>query len=396
VDSKARSPKQGPGHSGGVSLSRSIDTHNINKILVANSSDLQSVERLLKKFPTTEMESRLVHDSDYKDSLFILKKEVTGSYITFPKNIESFADNLFMISLLKLAVHKGWTIQLSTKDLDVKVFDSAEGAFIAGFIAGSCMKTTGEYISGTTRFSKGVSAFQSFSVEKKYGKVAWLRTGGMDNLMQRLSGMKGFSKDYWGLRGTLAALLKMIDPVEVDNLKTYFLPKTEVMKHIRTKLPYENGGLFRPEEIALLGNGCHEVKVQLDAFLLKLDHPSEEFVKNFTGEYAPIKTAIERADSMIRLLAVNRSKVLFPPGNKKSIKKFRAMNLEDKLSDMATEKPELFSPESLPGIRRNKESNLKEGTPQWKSAVYGEIYNNQVVRDVIDSWYIKFWSEDQD
>jgi hypothetical protein len=340
------------------------------------------------------MESRLVHDSDFKDSLFILKKEVAGSYITFPKNIESFADNLFMISLLKLATHKKWTIQLSTKELDTKVLDSAEGAFIAGFIAASCLTTTGEYVSGTTRFSKGVSAFQSFSVEKKYGKVAWLRTGGMDNLMQRLSGMKGFTKDYWGLRGTLAALLKMIDPVEVSNLKTYFLPKTEVMKHIRTKLPYENGGLFRPEEIALLHNGCTQVKGQLDEFLLKLDHPTEEFVKNFVSEYAPIKTAIERIDSMVRLLAVNRSKVLFPPGNKKSTKKFRAMNLEDKLSDLASEKPELFAPESLPGIRRVKESNLKVASPQWKSAVYGEDYNNEAIKDVIDSWYSKFWSED--
>jgi hypothetical protein len=391
--SRASKAKQPSSTTAGVNLSGSID-NSTQTVLVANNCDLESLQRLLKKFPTTEMESRLVKDSDWKDSLFILRKDGDTELITFPKNMDSFADNLFMISLLRLAVLKKWTIQLSSKELDVKVFDSVEGPFFAGFIAGACLKETGTCIKGSTRYSKGVASFQSFSVEKKIGKHPWLRTGGMDNLLSRLSGMKGFTKEYWGLRGTLAAIFKTIVPIQVTDLETYFLPKSEVMKHIRTKLPYENGGLFRSEEIAFLSQGYSTVKEQLNAFLVKLDQPTQEFAENFVSEYTPIKTAIENIDKQIRLLAVNRSKILFPQGNKKGIKKFKAMSLEDKLEVVSDDKPDLFLPESLPRISRTAESNLKEGSSAWRTAVYGEPYNHPLVKDIVDSWYTKFYSDE--
>jgi hypothetical protein len=66
-------------------------------------------------------------------------------------------------------------------------------------------------------------------------------------MMVRLSAMKGFTKDYWGLRGSIAAIIKSSTPLRVTNLNTYMLPKSEIMKTIRTKLAYENGVLFRPE-----------------------------------------------------------------------------------------------------------------------------------------------------
>lgn len=301
-----------------------------------------------------------------------------------------------MISLLQLCVVKQWKIQLSSKELDHSVFESNEGAFVAGFIAGSMMKKTGPYTNGTTRYSKGIASFQTYSVEKKFGKVPWLRTGGMDNLMSRLSGMKGFNKDYWGLRGTLAAILKSVDPIEVSDIKTYFLPKSEVMKHIKTKLPYENGGLFRSEEIAFLSAGFSGVKDELNEFLMKLEHPTEEFILNFQSEYAPIKSAIERAESRVRLLAVNRSKELFPPGKKKSIMKFKAQSLEDKLETLGEDKPHLFAPESLPGIKSIGESKKKPGSQAWRAEVYSSVYQNPLARDVVDSWYTKFFSSEDE
>jgi len=342
------------------------------------------------------MESRLVKDDNWSDSLFILRKEGNQELITFPKNLESFADNLFMISLLQIAILKQWTIQLSTKSLDTSVFESAEGPFFAGFVAAACQVKTGAYIHGNTRYSKGVASFQTFSVEKKHGKVAWLRTGGLDNLLARLSGMKGFTKDYWSLRGTIAAIYRMIEPIEVDHLQSYFLPKSEVMKHIKTKLPYNNGGLFRSEEIAYLAGGFQSTETLLSEFLLRLENPSEDFVKNFEAEYAPIKTAIENAERGVRLLAVNRSKLLFPAGTKKGILKFKKLTLEEKLEKLSEDKPQLFEPISLPRLTKQRESQRKEGTPQWRAEVFGTLYTNNLAKDVIDSWYDKFFSSEED
>jgi hypothetical protein len=342
------------------------------------------------------MESRTISASDWKDTLFTLRKEGDSDLITFPKNVESFADSLFLLSILKLCVLKRWKIQLSTKELDTKVLESGEGAYFAGFVAMACTSRTGPRITGNTRFSKGAAAYQSYSVERRFGKVPYLRTGGMDSLMKRLSVMKGFTKDYWGLRGTLAALFKSIDPVEVTDLKTYFMPKNEVLKHIRTKLAYENGGLFRTEEIVYLNEGFSSAKQLIQEFDLKLDNPTEEFILNFSKEYAPVKTAVEAVDKSIRLLAVARSKVLFPPGNKKGIKKFKALPLEEKLDRIAEERESLFAPESLPRITKDAESQLKFASPEWRKATYTAAYKLPLTRDIIDSWYTTFRSSADD
>jgi hypothetical protein len=275
------------------------------------------------------------------------------------------------------------------------VLESGEGAYFAGFVAAASCEKTGERVNGNTRFSKGVAAFQSFSVEKKYGKVPYLRTGGMDDLMRRLSVMKGFTKEYWGMRGTLAALFKMIDPIEVDYLTSYFMPKSEVMKCVRTKLAFENGGLFRTEEIAYLSGRYSQVRQLISEFEMKLENPTEEFIKTFSREYSPVKTAVERVDKEIKLLAVARSKALFPPGKKKGLMKFKALALEDKLETLANEKESLFCPESLPGISKDGESSHTTGTSAWRRAGYSS-YAIDPAKEVIDSWYDKFWSSEED
>jgi len=360
-------------------------------LLVANTGDLVHLDRLLKKFPTTEMESRMIKDSDWKDSLFIMRDESGEKLITFPRNVESFADNLFMISLVRLCVLMQWKIQLSTRDMDTSVFESPENGFFAGFIAGACMKQTGERVIGNTRFSKGIAAFQSYSVEKEFGKLPHLRTGGMDSLLQRLSQMKGFTKDYWGIRGSLAAIFKLIRPIPVTELKSFLLPMQEIKKNIRTKLPYENGGLFRTEEIAYLGERYLKQKTRLQEFLAKLENPTEDFARSFIAEYTPIKTGLERIDTEIRLIAVNRSKVLFPAGNKKSILNFKKKTLDEKLEEVLENHESLFAPESLPGISKDGDSQKKEMSTEWREDVYSS-YSTEPAAEVIDSWYTLIYS----
>jgi hypothetical protein len=341
------------------------------------------------------MESRMIKDNDWKDSLFIARKEQDLTLITFPKNVESFADSLFMISLIKLCQLNGWRIQLSTKELPTSVFESNEGAFFAGFVAGSMSKETGERIKGTTRFTKGMSAYQAYSVEKAYGKAPHLHTGGMDALMQRLSAMKGFTKEYWGIRGSLAAILKMIKPCKVTHLKTFMMPKQDILKSIRTKLAFENGGLFRTEEITYLTTRYQTVKKAVSEFTALLDNPSDDLAAHLVERFSPIKVGIEKVDSEIRLLAVNRSKILFPAGTKKGIKKFKEKSLDEKLNLIEESKLTHFTPESLPGIGKDGSSDLQEGSPNWLRATYS-AYANDLAREVISSWYLSFTSSEED
>jgi hypothetical protein len=280
-----------------------------------------------------------------------------------------------------------WVIQKSSKELPVSVFDSAEGPFFAGYIAAALQERTGPYTKGTTRFSKGYASFQTFSVEKAYGKAFWLRTGGQENLMQRLSSMKGFTKDYWGLRGTIAALLKSIKPIKVSDINTYFLPKSEIVKHIRTKLPFENGGLFRTEEISYLSERYSTVKTMITKFMVMIDNPTEDFIEHFLEAYTPLKTAFESVDREIKLLAVNRSKELFPQGKKKGLLKFKALSLDEKIESLNEEKQRMFVPESLPGIKRTKDSEEEIGTPDWYNEVYEASSAKSHAVEVISSWY---------
>jgi hypothetical protein len=364
-------------------------------LLVANSSDLSSIERLLKKFPTTEMESRMIKDDKWSDTLFILREEGNQKLITLPKNIESFADNLFMIAIVKLCVLMNWTIQLSTKDMPTAVVDSPENAFIAGFIAGASLKVTGARVKGSTRFTKGIQAFQTFSVEKEMGKQPHLRTGGMDALLQRLSLMKGFTKDYWGIRGSLAALFRQIPPVKVSEIQTFMLPKSDIMKAIRTKLSFENGGLFRSQEIAYF-NERYAANIQtIRAFNASLDTPSEDLAKTFTTKYAAVKTLIDSIDSSVKLIAINRSKILFPEGKKKAITKFKAKPLLEKIELLEEDKRVPFLPESLPGISRDGTSQHAEGTITWKRAVYSS-YTSESAKEIIDSWWSTFPPEEEE
>jgi len=204
--------------------------------------------------------------------------------------------------------------------------------------------------------------------------------------------MKGFTKDYWGLRGSIAALIKLVQPIEVTNLNTFMASKTDIKKTIRTKLPFENGGLFRTEEISALGAKYSKVSELLNAFTAKLEHPTEEFAQNFGSEYNPVKTAMDQVDKDLKMLAINRSKVLFPAGKKKSLAKFKAKTLDEKLEEVVEKHENLFVPESLPGISRDGTSTGDVGSPQWKKASYS-CYSNTYAKEIIDSWYLSHSTE---
>jgi hypothetical protein len=208
--------------------------------------------------------------------------------------------------------------------------------------------------------------------------------------------MKGFTQAYWGLRGTIASLIKSVNTSRVTNLETYLLPKSELLKVVKTKFAYQNGGVFRPEEIAYLDVRYASHKTALDEFLNRLDHPDAALARDFQTLYSQIRARIKKCDDEIRNTETQRARQLFPSGEKKSQKRFKQMSLTEKIATFTPERKIHFKPESLPGIIFiNSDTNADVGTETWLIAHYG-LEADDNTRATCLSWYSNFWESSEE
>jgi len=338
-----------------------------------------------------EYSTRHTGSTAHAETLFAAETRDGVTFVTVPKNIEVFENNLLMKSILKIYERKSWIPVLSSKELPSAVLETKDGAFFAGFVYASLQSETGPLNTDTSKWAKGVKAFQTYSVEKVYGKPVHLRTGGMSKLTAKLSEMKGFTRDHWSLRATIAGLFRSIPGARVTELHTYMAPKSEIIKGIKTKFVYQNGGIFRPEEIQYLDSRYNDAKELLSGFLSELDAPSPRFVEEFGARYSRVKQAVDRADSEIRPTAVERSKIAFPTDKSRRAAAFAKKPLGEKLMDIREERLVHFLPESLPGIMRTGDrSTHRVGTVEWKADHYGHSAGNDAAESVIDSWYASY------
>jgi hypothetical protein len=362
-----------------------------------DSIESAAVRQILQKFPASEEMARNINASNWNETLFEHNKDNGVDYVTVPKNIEDFRDSLMMISILKIYEIKGWVPTLSSVEMPKAVLETKEGAFFAGFVSGSLRQQTGAIESGNTKYSRGIRAFQIFSVEKTQGRSSrHLRTGGMDSVTERLSSMKGFTQAYWGLRARLVTLFKSLKEIPVSELGTYVKSKEELLKTIKTKLHFENGGCYRPEELSYLSARYANTKNELNKFLGRLERPDEELAKNFNELYAPVKTSIETADNEIKANLSSRARILFPNDNKKRTQTWAKKSLSEKLSDLSEDKLKEFLPETLPGIIAMPIQ--VEGSPQRRISLLGQRYptEDNLIREVIASWYANFDESEED
>lgn len=362
-----------------------------------NSIDSVAVRRLLGSFPTTSLSARSIDAKDWKDSLFATNVRDDATYVTVPKNVEAFQGNLLFISILKIFEIKGWIPTLSEKELPSAVLTTNDGHFYAGFVAQSLRRQTGPLNTGTQKFDKGARAHQLYSVEKAHKNQTHLRQGGVDKLTKKLSDMRSFTQAYWGLRGTIASLFKSVPTSSVTDLHTYIKPKPELMKVIKSKFAYQNGGLFRPEEIAYFDVRYHNEKERLDEFVALLDQPTETLARDFQALYSRVRAGIARADHEVQNVATQRARLCFPAGNKPKDKKFAKKSLTEKILSFREEQKIQFKPESLPGIvYMNSSSGANVGSEAWLVAFYGED-PGETAREIILSWYSNFVpSEEED
>jgi hypothetical protein len=359
-----------------------------------DSIESAAVRQILERFPTTEELARNINTSNWSETIFTSKIESNGTFVTVPKNIEEFRDSLMMMSILKIFELKQWIPVLSEKELPKAVLETKEGAFFAGFVAASTREFTGPCEPGTSKYNRGVRAYQLFCIEKKFGKASHLRSGGLEAISARLSEMKGFTQAYWGLRSTVTTLFKSLKPIEVSDLHTFVKSKEELLKSIKTRLHFENGGCFRPEELRYLSERYNSVKETLNAFLRRIERPDEELAQHFDELYAPVKTAIDRADSEIKANLASRARILFPNDNKKRTQQWVKKPLAEKILDLSEDKRKEFLPETLPGVLV-RPVPVEGNTQQRNKAILQRYAGNdgQAAQEVILSWYANFEPE---
>jgi hypothetical protein len=291
-----------------------------------------------------------------------------------------------MISLLKICEIKRWIPVESEVELPIAVLETPDGPLFAGFVSGGLNKETGPLETGTSKYAKGVKSYQTHCVQREFGKPLHLKIGGLDKINKALQSMKGFTKTYWSLRSVIYNLFKEVPTIPVTHLETYMRSKAEIMKGIKTKFAYENGGIFRTEEITHMNSLFHKEKEALETFLTLLANPTRDLAEKFDLRYAPVKAAILRCDEAVKITGTARARLLFPTDKKKSTIKFLKLGIVEKINAFSEEKRIVFKPESLPGIVFNGEAHGEVGSFTWRSSGYPDCSQETAV-EVINSYY---------
>jgi hypothetical protein len=124
---------------------------------VAISNEQKKVlEALISKLPTSDLEDRLLAaESDHwKNQVFFSQRTKDKKIFTLPRNVESFADNLILGSIMRVADAQGYEIALSTIDVKTIYLEKANSAWFAGYVH-ELMDPSETYPSGTSSFVKG-------------------------------------------------------------------------------------------------------------------------------------------------------------------------------------------------------------------------------------------------
>jgi hypothetical protein len=276
-----------------------------------------------------------------------------------PKNLSDFTDNLVMITILQIVKLQKWTIVSSPIEMRTAAFKTEKAMYFAGFVSKSYDEFVGPRIKASNLYEKGQLAAQTKAVLASVGKRnAHIRKvehspGG------HLSEMKGFTKELWGIRGSLSNLFNQLPLPKVADidLPSYMFSGGEILgKMVKTRLPFENGGVFRPTELDYFRKKYQaEIKLLAD---LQVDcrNPTKDFALNFWERVDEVTKASGAIEKALGAVYAQRAKFLFRSGSKKKNDlKWAKQSLEEKLNQMTSEEiKKFFDPCNLPGLPRTR------------------------------------------
>jgi len=210
---------------------------------------------------------------------------------------------------------------------------------------------TGPRIKAGSLYEKGQLYCQTEAVNAHVGK----RNGHIRKVEHSvgkiLSEMTGFTREWWSTRSSISTLFNELPKPKATNLSTYMLTGGELIgKIVRKSLPFDNGGIFRPEELQYLNKVYETVKGDLMQLHKLCKNPSEEFAENFWDYVDQLATTSKMIEKDLGSLYAARAKVLFRGNSKKKADvKWNQLTLDEKISSLAIdESRRLFTPTNLP------------------------------------------------
>jgi hypothetical protein len=318
------------------------------------SSD-SDITRILAKFPQTAVAAKDIKETNWQERLFVPHRDGDKICVPVPKNISDFADNYLVISILKIIQIRGWEAVKSSMECKVSVLKHEKNMFFAGYVAKCTEQFCGKRIKASNAYERGVLSAQTDAItafvgnrnahirktEHTYGKI--------------LSEMGGFVREYWALRGAIAALFKDLPKPKVvrEDLPSYLLTGGELIgKIVRKSLPHSNGGVFRKEELAYFNSKYANSQEHLDQIHKLCKNPSADFANAFWEYIDELSQMAKKIEKELGVIYALRAKILFRQGSKKKADiKWVRLSLDEKiLTFTADELKKIFDPCGLPGF----------------------------------------------
>jgi hypothetical protein len=311
---------------------------------------------LVAKFPTSAESARGIKETNWQERLFVPHVEGDTTYVPLPLNLNDFDENIVMISLIKAIEFLGYTPVEGNARLPTTVFKTDKGMYLAGFISMSISDTCPKRTKATNHYERGSLAAATDAVIAKVGsRNAHIRRC-EHNVGKLLAEMPGFSREYWSLRGAISNILKRLPKpfVSKDIIPSYMLTGGELIgKVVRSKLPWQNGGIYRQSEIEYLSRYYQSIVAKYDEIVALCKNPTGEFAEHFWEMIDSFTENVKKVERRISPLFAKRARIIFrnPSSKKKQDIQWNRLSLDDKLHELAPDQfTLLYGPTSLPGL----------------------------------------------
>jgi hypothetical protein len=340
---------------------------------VTNAEDKELIRSLLEKFPSTATDARGIREVEWRDKLFTPHFDGSETYFPIPNNVVDFKDNLLFISLLKIAQIRDWRIVISTVKLPVTTLKTDKGMYFAGYVAMSQQEFAGQRIKPSNLFEKGQLARQTEAVIAHVGKRNAHIRRTPHSIGKILADMGGFTRTFWGARSAISAIFANLPIPKVDDIVSYMLSGGELIgKIVRKSLPYQNGGVFRKEELQYLDGYYRTELTTMEEVHRMCNNPKKGFAETFYERVDELAQICKNIDKSLGALFAQRAQYLFRSSSKrKSDIKWAQKSLNDKIAAMSLEDLErFFVPTNLPGFIKAKRTSTEDNVEDYCMVAY--------------------------
>jgi len=261
--------------------------------------------------------------------------------------VESFADNQIMLAVVKWLETNGVELRKSEKDLPVAVLKSNHGSWFVGYVNAHLDNAGSKAEKGTSKYSKGYFAYQSAAIREAHEitNTDHLKLSS-DTPGTILAKMDSFTKEYWGLRGSISNLFKHFGTKKYRGEYASFLKSAEELKKnkLRKSMPFENGGIFTVHEQAFIKVHLQAQIQSADDGAARIQQRDERLAKDFHTQMSDYTRAMRQIDDYVKPLIALRAPVLFPTSKKKADITWSKKPLSEKLPLLDEKHLVKFSP----------------------------------------------------